>query len=155
MKKFNRILFRPALIIVVYFSVFIYKLSQVSEKKYLPGDYKKWLVFVPGNDPVKPYYISARPVTSRKYILFMVWTRYVYCAGYPEVLTGIMPCLIAGETSADVVRMIKAPVNLSNAMKSRISYIYDNGGKNIMHNAGNLFMAFRYSRYALKRPALK
>jgi len=86
---------RKIAIVIVLIMMLIVNVSKVEaqpqHKNYLGMDYARWLVFIPGNDSVKPFYISARPVTNREYILFMVWTQFVYGNDYPEVLLDIMP----------------------------------------------------------------
>ena len=65
-------------------------LSQPKQKGYMGMDYTKWLLFIPGNDELEPFYISAKPVTNREYILYLSWAQNTYFS-YPYVIMEILP----------------------------------------------------------------
>ncbi len=64
--------------------------SQPLQKDYYSMQYADWMLFIPGNDEVKPFYISTKPVTNKEYILYLVWTERVYL-DYPQVLINALP----------------------------------------------------------------
>lgn len=64
--------------------------SQPKQTEYYKMEYSSWFAFVPGNNVVQPFYISAKPITNREYILYLVWTSRVY-VDYPTVLFDALP----------------------------------------------------------------
>jgi hypothetical protein len=66
-------------------------MAQPKQLDYLGMEYTKWIIFVPGNDSVAPYYISSKPVTNKEYILYLAWTAKVYGLDYSEVLLKALP----------------------------------------------------------------
>ena len=65
-------------------------LSQPKQKGYMGMDYTKWLLFIPGNDELEPFYISAKPVTNRECLLYVSWAQNTYFS-YPYVIMEILP----------------------------------------------------------------
>jgi hypothetical protein len=65
--------------------------AQAKQKEFYPMNYTKWTIFIPGNDLTAPFYVSAKPVTNKEYILFLVWTSRVFSDDYPELLYDVLP----------------------------------------------------------------
>jgi hypothetical protein len=98
--------------------------AQLKNKDYYSMDYTKWMVLIPGNDSVAPFYISAKPVTNKEYILYLVWTERVFI-NYPESLFSALP----GFKSAYDPDKIKSPFSDSASFRYYLdhseSYVAD------------------------------
>ena len=98
--------------------------GQVQQKEYYKMDYTKWMVFIPGNDFVAPFYISAKPVTNREYIIYLAWVGNVFF-DYPKALFTVLPGL---KSSFDPDKF-KSPFSDSASFKNYLdhseSYVAD------------------------------
>jgi hypothetical protein len=96
--------------------------SQPKEKEFQKMDYSKWMVFIPGNDSIDPFFISTKPITNKEYILYLVWTEKVYVS-YPKAYLDNLPGLNDKARQYEYLRPFSDSVSFRYYLDNAESYV--------------------------------
>ncbi len=119
--RLSALFFAAAIIILAVVQVASVN-AQTLKKDYLGMENSRWMVLIPGNDSVAPFYISSKPVTNKEYILFLAWTATVY-ADYPEVLLDLLPGIDTSSWNYENINPFADSLAFRNYMEHSRSFV--------------------------------